>query len=772
MGTGKAKMRSAPILLEGPFEGDYSLAVVNRNLALALIELGCQVSIHQRDNTQATPVSARFRSEYPRLTACALSDLNGTAPGVHSRYIYPPHCDSMWAGLRAVHCFGWEESGFPARYARGFNHGLGLITVMSRYVRDVLRANGVTIPIEVCGLGADHILRADPQPVSFWQPGAFTFLHVSSGFPRKGVDVLVEAFCAEFGRDDDVRLIIKTFANPHNRIDEILREAFTRHPRHALVDVVEEPITGGQMRFLLEHANGLVSPSRGEGFGLPVAEAMLVGCPVIATLHGGQAETCSPDWCWPVDFALRPAETHLSEGPSVWAEPSVASLRDRMRQLWSAPQAEIQARTARARAHVGANFTWEKVAGRHVELWERRLGQATRWPKRATRAEVRRIGFVSTWNVRCGIAEYTRYLAENLGPGVNSVVFAAEANERVRADGSEVVRCWTQSSSPVESWDEAGAVVSEILKRDVNLVSLQFNFSFFAPEAVEHLVDELHRAGIPVFVTLHATDNERFERLAVALRNADLTIVHREEDARRLAAHGVERWERQEQGIVAFPDGLARPHCAARMAFTVACFGFFLRKKGIHELLRAFAAAVRIRPQLRLTLLNALYPIEESERYAASCLELARRLAIAPYLKIWTEFLDEESILRELHASDLVVLPYLTSTESSSAAIRLPLASGTPVLCSSVPLFDEFGDAVHRYPVGDVAALANRIAELAGNPHELHRFSARQREHVERLSWPRVGDRFRELIRLYAESARDAAPGASPLASGAVAGRR
>ena len=76
------------------------------------------------------------------------------------------------------------------------------------------------------------------------------------------------------------------------------------------------------MRYLYTHAGCLVSASRGEGFGLPVAEAMLLGCPVIATIYSGQADICRAEHCWPVDYKLEPARTHLTEGNSFWAEPS------------------------------------------------------------------------------------------------------------------------------------------------------------------------------------------------------------------------------------------------------------------------------------------------------------------------------------------------------------------------------------------------------------------------------------------------------------------
>ena len=137
----------------------------------------------------------------------------------------------------------------------------------------------------------------------------------------------MRAFCEEFKAGEDVRLIIKTFPNPHNEIEKIVREIDGEYPRHAPIEVISTPLDLGEMRYLYAHAGCLVSASRGEGFGLPVAEAMLVGCPVIATIYSGQADICQAEHCWPVDYKLEPARTHLTEGNSFWAEPSVDSLR-------------------------------------------------------------------------------------------------------------------------------------------------------------------------------------------------------------------------------------------------------------------------------------------------------------------------------------------------------------------------------------------------------------------------------------------------------------
>ena len=735
------------VLIEGPFESDYSLAIVNRNLAYGMLAAGCAIALHQRDNTTDYPLSSAFLRLHPRLAAHYQEPAASVRPKIHTRYIYPPHCDNMHGSIRAFHCYGWEESAFPRRYARDFDSGLDLVTVMSRYVMQVLRDNGVTIPIEVAGLGADHILGSPPVPVEFPRSGVFNFLHVSSCFPRKGADVLVRAFCEEFRQTDDACLIVKTFPNPHNTIEELVREADRRYRGHAPIRIITDSITSGEMRFLLENANCLVSASRGEGFGLPVAEAMLLDCPVIATIHGGQADLCSPERCWPVEFQIVPAQTHLTEGPSYWAEPSISSLREQMRKVFEAPPEEVKARTALARAHIAANFTWVQVARRHLAACEAVLAERSNGIGSRPFPDGGHIGFISTWNTKCGIAEYTRYLAESLDGGTRYSVFADRATETVRPDTDNVFRCWTQSQEPVQLRTEANALVRRIAERGIDVVSLQYNFGFFSPSVVEYLVEQLHASGIAVMITLHATNHPNFGKLTGVLARADTVIAHRQEDLAKLLDGGVERAVMQRQGIYVPQNQAGRSAAPGSrpLAFTVACFGFFLPPKGIRELLQAFEAAAQVNPVLRLKLVNSLYVGSASAAYAAECMRFAEERRLAQRMEICTDFLEQHEILQELSSADLIVLPYTTSTESSSAAIRLPLASGTPILCSDLPLFDEFQEVVHRYPANDIAALAGRLCELSTDTVKLRRYTERQEALVEELSWKRVAKRFQAL---------------------------
>jgi glycosyltransferase involved in cell wall biosynthesis len=737
------------LLLEGPFESDYSLAIVNRTLARAISHLGVPTRLHQRDNTTPYFPGAAFLSEHEDLADLFVRDISPISVDIHSRYIYPPYTDGFKGRLRVVHCYGWEESVFPSRFVESFNADLDLITVMSEYVRSVLRQNGVLVPIEVVGLGADHILSRPAKPVFLLRGDTFDFLHVSSCFQRKAPEILVRAFCREFTRRDDVRLIIKTFANPHNEVDKIVRDIGLEYPHHAPVEIVWDPLDIGEMRYLYEHAGCLVSASRGEGFGLPAAEAMFLGCPVIATIHSGQADICKVDHCWPVEYELQLAHSHLTEGKSLWANPSVDSLCAQMRAVYNATAQERQLRTEPAQKFVQDRFTWEGVAKQHWDHCQTLLSAKCRTNALRFESAHRAIGFVSTWNTRCGIAEYSRYLATNLPDGYRVAIFANRSSETVRLDEDFVRRCWELHWDEMRAPGEIEELLRLIFQSGVTAVSIQYNFGFFSPSDLNHLIEQLRRKGIVTAVTMHAINHPNFPQLKCALDNADFCICHRQADVDAIRGLGVDNVLLRKQGIIA--SQLHQKRNTLRKTgptykFRVSCFGFFLPPKGIHQLIQAFALAKAVQPLLQLKLLNSLYTSEDSAAYARACMRLIQEKRMLGDVEVTTAFLDHEETLRELADSDLVVLPYLYSTESSSAAGAFAIASLTPVLCSDLSLFDELSEVVHRFPSGDVIALAKKILQLSADPAELNRFRIAQEERVRALAWPAVARDFVQLI--------------------------
>jgi glycosyltransferase involved in cell wall biosynthesis len=359
------------------------------------------------------------------------------------------------------------------------------------------------------------------------------------------------------------------------------------------------------------------------------------------------------------------------------------------------------------------------------------------------------IGFVTTWNVKCGIAEYARYLATALPSEYRISVFANREPETVRPDEDFVARCWELGGEPKLSSTAVEELVRLILESGIQAVSIQYNFSFFSPHDLSILIDRLKKNGIVTAVTMHAINHPNFAQLKQPLESADICLCHRQADVDALRELGVTTARLQKQGIVTSlldQNRSAVQRSRWRHCFVVSCFGFFLPPKGVYQLIQAFARARTVEPLLRLKLVNSLYPIPDSVAYARECIRLIKQMCLGGAIEITTAFLAPEDALRQLADTDLVVLPYLYSTESSSAAGAFAIASLTPVLCSDLPLFDELSGVIHRFPSGDVMALANKILQLAADPNELGRYRTAQEKLVRELAWPTIARDFGALL--------------------------
>ncbi|MCG5496580.1 glycosyltransferase family 4 protein [Ectothiorhodospira variabilis] len=369
---------SAPmrLRLEGPFDSSYSLAVVNRELARALDQRGDQVALHHTDGCGDTPPDPAFLAAEPALRALCERDLPQV--DVTLRNCYPPRTQAMSGVHRLMGPYGWEESGFPAEWIEGFNRRLTGMLCMSDYVRQVLLDNGLTIPACTTGLVVDHILREPESDPGITLPPEPRLLHVSSCFPRKGIDLLLPVF-AEC--DAAASLVIKTFPNPHNQLHAYLHSmGYTRRDKQAglfnyckgarCVQVIESEFTLGQMRWLYGQCHALAAPSRGEGFGLPMAEAMLLGLPVVTTDKGGQADFCTPETAWLVSSRPVPATSHFNLPGSQWWEPDVQDLHRAVKQVLADCPEKRAARVHAGQVRVEMRYSASKVRDRVRKLLE------------------------------------------------------------------------------------------------------------------------------------------------------------------------------------------------------------------------------------------------------------------------------------------------------------------------------------------------------------------------------------------------------------------
>ncbi|WP_269849790.1 glycosyltransferase family protein [Methanosarcina horonobensis] len=208
------------IRIEGTFEDSYSLSIINRNLALALDKLDQDVSLFATTGTgDYIPQKGSIKDKRVR----ELWKNDPKFPFFSIRNIYPPRTKDMNGRYNLIYFF-WEESALPQEWIDDLN-SLDGILVPTNFVKDVLINSGINTRIGVIptGVQIDHFEK-DVLPAELHTNKKFLFFNVGSGFPRKGIDVLLKAYTKEFSREDDVCLVVKTFPNIHNNIAEQIKK--------------------------------------------------------------------------------------------------------------------------------------------------------------------------------------------------------------------------------------------------------------------------------------------------------------------------------------------------------------------------------------------------------------------------------------------------------------------------------------------------------------------------------------------------------------------
>jgi len=261
---------------------------------------------------------------------------------------------------------GWtmlEVTGLPPAWVDGCN-AMDEVWVPASFNVESFVSSGVRVPVRVMPLGVD-IDHFHPGIVGSRPSPRYTFLSVFEWGERKAPEVLLRAFADEFAADEDVLLLLSVF-NRDPSVDVEAEIAKLDLPPSAPVVVMVNPeFAGYQMGALYRSADCFVLPSRGEGWGMPVLEAMACGLPVIATDWGGPADFVHEGVGFPLAVAkMVPAEARCPyyEGFE-WAEPDPDHLRSLLRQVFAGPEA-ARARGMAAAAEVAATWTLDHAAER------------------------------------------------------------------------------------------------------------------------------------------------------------------------------------------------------------------------------------------------------------------------------------------------------------------------------------------------------------------------------------------------------------------------
>ena len=287
------------------------------------------------------------------------------------------HCNIGW--------WPWELPVWPRRWAGAFEL-VDEVWAATRYTQAMYQqAGGRPVPLMPLPVAVDRMQPCGRAALGLPEQ-RFLYLFVfdfNSRLTRKNPWAVIEAFQRAYppprNRRErrapaEVGLVMKAM---NGRSTHPGWEAFKlRCAADPRIVLLEETLDRPQLLGLVAACDAYVSLHRAEGFGRTLAEAMLLGKPVVATDFSGNTDFLMPHVGFPVQWSRREVgpEEYLFVEPedgAWWAEPDTENAGQQMRAARAAAgDAEFM---ARLKAHATAQFAPERIGERMRErlqaLW-------------------------------------------------------------------------------------------------------------------------------------------------------------------------------------------------------------------------------------------------------------------------------------------------------------------------------------------------------------------------------------------------------------------
>jgi glycosyltransferase involved in cell wall biosynthesis len=739
-------MASKKIQIVGPYFTNYSLARVNRGLAIALKDLHSNYDV----NLYCDPAKIDY---YPapeelqknrQLADIVIDQQTETEVAIYNNY---PRSisDSLdlqnLPGKIKLMYLAWEESKYVKHWVDEINANLHGVMVPSSFVKSILRSSGVKLPIRVVpnAINTDQ-LKSVKENYEVPTTKKIRFLHVSSGLKRKGVDVLIKSYLKEFKSTDDVTLIIKSFPGPTNIVEEYI-EKYKTEDSAEIIHISSSDMTDTELLQLTKSVDCCVYPSRSEGFGLPVLEAMNAEVPVIATNYSGYLDFCDHESAYMIDYKLVYTKgSDLVNPGAKWAEPDVSQLQNLMRKVYETQQKiktamlqnskndpdiiALQTRVIIAKQRAN-RFSWENSAKEVLNFIQE--------VEQVSIMKDKNVAVLSFINDETGIADYTHDLFTPFSSSFKNlyIISNSDVADKKRKDEKNILRLWESGEERFEK------LLLWVAENEVDIFHIQYHSGvMFSIEALDYLIKKLHTLKIKTFLTLHAVRGDSFDYIkeSKSLKLVDRILIHNPQDFKyaRTSLKNVELFtlptiEYSKRDKLTLKQGLG---FSGRYPI-IATHGLLNSNKGVENIMDAIIILKRDYPNCLLLCLNA---VSANNIYSQGILEkLQKKIEendLGENVILVTEFLDQHIIEILLQSVDLTVFAYTDAGESASGAVRRALATFSPIIVTDINTFQELDKEVLKIKDNGVISILEGIGTVLDNPDLSKRLSVAAKKFV------------------------------------------
>jgi glycosyltransferase involved in cell wall biosynthesis len=367
----------APIKInwEGSLFVHHSLGMVNREIHLELVKDSRFSFRHvPYEDDQFAPGAVAKLAPLTTLTAGPHGDA-----AVHVRHRWPPDFTPPSSGAYVLFQ-PWEYGCLPIEWVETIPRVVREVWVYTNYLRECYIASGLEESIiKVIPLGIDPGEFRPEAAAAGWLREMigerFCFFYNGGITLRKGVDILINAYLNEFKPGEQVCLVIKG-SNAYKKELAGTVESLARRTDAASMIYLTQDIPPQELPSLYTACDCYVQPYRAEGYGLPIAEAMACGKPVIVTGAGACRDFAGEDDAYLIKCTMEKLNTWSVSGIKTvgnpfWLLPDIDDLRQIMRYVYE-HRDEARERGSKASRRIREHHTWrhsaEAVAARIVEI--------------------------------------------------------------------------------------------------------------------------------------------------------------------------------------------------------------------------------------------------------------------------------------------------------------------------------------------------------------------------------------------------------------------
>ncbi len=256
--------------------------------------------------------------------------------GIETARLAAVHGARLFDGRYTIGYWPWELPEWPEEWRHAYDL-VDEVWASSRYTFNAY-ASSSPKPVRHMSMAVTVDATAGLTRADFGLPEdrflfVFSFDFLSS-LARKNPEACVKAFYEAFPRGDEpVGLVVKamrgTASNP------LWQELVDAAKNDGRINIINKTLDRAKVLDLYRACDCFISLHRSEGFGRGIAEAMMLGKPVITTGHSGNMDFTLPGTAGVVEHRPRRVteDDYPFGGGQTWAEPNVGNAAAWMRRI-------------------------------------------------------------------------------------------------------------------------------------------------------------------------------------------------------------------------------------------------------------------------------------------------------------------------------------------------------------------------------------------------------------------------------------------------------